>query len=204
MRIQEVLINKINQVAVASRMIYNHGTNHPAGQQRVLEVLHKEDGLIQSYLAEVLDLRPSSLAELVKKLEAKDEVKRVEDEQDKRIKRVFLTDKGRNHINRLLEGNGNSEDLFHGLNDQEIKQLNMLLDKMMNGWSDSLKQQTNRFMNPRDRMKHMEAFQQAVFERTGKDMNELSMKELREIRRDMFMQERGKRSRPARFKKRGE
>lgn len=39
------------------------------GQQRVLAVLAKEDGLIQSQLAEILDIRPSSLAELMKKME---------------------------------------------------------------------------------------------------------------------------------------
>lgn len=39
------------------------------GQQRVLAILVKEDGLIQSQLAEILDIRPSSLAELMKKME---------------------------------------------------------------------------------------------------------------------------------------
>ena len=38
------------------------------GQQRVLAILVKEDGLIQSQLAEILDIRPSSLAELMKSM----------------------------------------------------------------------------------------------------------------------------------------
>ena len=32
------------------------------GQQRVLAILVKEDGLIQSQLAEILDIRPSSIS----------------------------------------------------------------------------------------------------------------------------------------------
>ncbi|MCU7558241.1 MarR family winged helix-turn-helix transcriptional regulator [Macrococcus capreoli] len=186
MEIREMLINKINQIAVATRIIGNKGTNHPAGQQRVLEVLHKEDGLIQSYLAEVLDLRPSSLAELVKKLEMKNAVTRIEDAQDKRIKRVYLTPSGRAHIEQLLQHNGRQDNLFEGLTESELQSLNTLLDKVMASWNDELRQQTNRFMNPGKRMEKMEQFKQAIFEQTGKDMNELTFKELRSLRRDMF------------------
>lgn len=188
MDIQESLIEKLNQVAIATRISGNKGKNHPAGQQRVLEILHKEDGLIQSYLAEVLDLRPSSLAELVKKLEIKNAVKRVEDMNDKRIKRVYLTEAGRRHIESVLEDKQQDDNLFVGLTVEELQSLDTLLNKMMDGWSDDLRLQTNRFMDSGNRTKHMENFQKAVLAHTGKDMNELSLKELREFRRTMFKQ----------------
>jgi len=186
MNLQEILIYKLNQVAVASRVMEHCERNYPVGQLRVLETLYKEDGLMQSYIAEVLNLRPSSLAELVKKLELKAAIRRVEDSQDKRIKRVYLTDTGRSYIEDVLENKKNTENLFSNLTDKDLEILNNLIDKMMSGWSDDLIKQTNRFIDPEARKKQMENFQKHVFKRTGKDMHELSLQELRELRKEVF------------------
>ncbi len=58
------------------------------GQQRVLAILVKKTDN-QSQLAEILDIRLSSLAELMKKMEKSNDVLRKEEKHDKRIKRVF-------------------------------------------------------------------------------------------------------------------
>ncbi len=42
---------------------------HLRGQNRVLVILAKEGTLIQSQLAEIMDIRPSSMTELLSKLE---------------------------------------------------------------------------------------------------------------------------------------
>ena len=101
------------------------------GQQRVLAILVKEDGLIQSQLAEILDIRPSSLAELMKKMEKSNDVLRKEEEHDKRIKRVFLTEKGRQKAKKISHvGEDMSEAFFAGLTEEEQENFSEYLQKI--------------------------------------------------------------------------
>ncbi|GEP23971.1 MarR family transcriptional regulator [Lentilactobacillus diolivorans] len=101
------------------------------GQHRVLHVLAKEGTLIQSQLAEILDIRPSSLTELLSKLEDRGLITRTPDENDKRVTNVSLTDEGKKAIET---DEGSSDDLinsiFDGLSDEEVDQLNTLFDKL--------------------------------------------------------------------------
>ncbi|MBZ2200270.1 MAG: MarR family transcriptional regulator [Lentilactobacillus hilgardii] len=101
------------------------------GQHRVLHVLAKEGSLIQSQLAEILDIRPSSLTELLSKLEDRGLINRTPDENDKRVTNVSLTDEGK----KAIESDDSSSDdlinsIFDGLSDEEIDQLNGLFDKL--------------------------------------------------------------------------
>lgn len=67
---------------------------HP-GLARPLEILANNDGVTSRELAELLDIRPSSLTELLGKLETEGFVSRSADESDRRVSRVSLTDKGK-------------------------------------------------------------------------------------------------------------
>lgn len=101
------------------------------GQHRVLGVLAKEGTLIQSQLAEILDIRPSSLTELLSKLEERGLITRTPDESDKRVTNVSLTEAGK----QAVEGRDESDDdllnsLFEGLTDEELDQLSGLFDKL--------------------------------------------------------------------------
>ncbi len=58
----------------------------------VLTHLFRKDGITQSELAEILELEKPSLGRLLDRLEAKGWVRRAADPQDRRAKRVFLTD----------------------------------------------------------------------------------------------------------------
>jgi DNA-binding MarR family transcriptional regulator len=58
----------------------------------VLTHLYRNDGITQSELAEMLELEKPSLGRLLDRLEAKGWVRRAADPQDRRAKRVFLTD----------------------------------------------------------------------------------------------------------------
>ena len=89
------LMKQLRFISEASNAFMSQNNQRLSGQQRVLAVLNLEDGLVQSYLAEVLDLRPSSLAELLKKMENSGDIQRKEDAADKRIKRIYLTETGR-------------------------------------------------------------------------------------------------------------
>ncbi|EHO48929.1 MarR family winged helix-turn-helix transcriptional regulator [Lentilactobacillus kisonensis] len=104
---------------------------HMHGQHRALAVLAKEGTLIQSQLAEILDIRPSSLTELLSKLEDRGLITRTADEDDKRVTKVSITDDGR----KLIENDHDSsskmlDTLFEGLSADEITELSQLFDKL--------------------------------------------------------------------------
>ncbi len=65
------------------------------GMGRPLEVLAENNNVSSRELAELLDIRPSSLTELLSRLESEGMVARTPDENDRRVSRVSLTDKGR-------------------------------------------------------------------------------------------------------------
>ncbi len=68
----------------------HHKPNFATG--RLISVLNKAGSMTTGELAEALDLRPSSLSELLGKLEKKDLILRTQDENDKRVYRISLTD----------------------------------------------------------------------------------------------------------------
>ena len=61
----------------------------------MLRVLLEHDGANQRELAEILDVRPSSMTEMLSKLEGKGLLRRMQDETDQRVMRVFLTEEGK-------------------------------------------------------------------------------------------------------------
>jgi DNA-binding MarR family transcriptional regulator len=60
----------------------------------VLNCLWDKDGLTQKEIQKILDIKPSSLTALIDILVEKQIVTRREDENDARVKRIFLTNKG--------------------------------------------------------------------------------------------------------------
>jgi DNA-binding MarR family transcriptional regulator len=64
-------------------------------QMIVLKKLHENDGLIQNELAYLTLRDKSSLARLLAKMERKNYITRQQDEFDKRVNRVFITETGR-------------------------------------------------------------------------------------------------------------
>jgi len=73
---------------------------HP-GMDRPLLVLAENDNVSSRELAELLDIRPSSLTELLSRLESEGLVCRAPDENDRRVSRVSLTDKGREQADKM-------------------------------------------------------------------------------------------------------
>ena len=156
------------------------------GQQRVLAILVKEDGLIQSQLAEILDIRPSSLAELMKKMEKSNDVLRKEEEHDKRIKRVFLTENGKQKAQKLSHvGEDMSEAFFAGLTEEEQENFSEYLQKISAGWQEEFQKQAGRFVDPMDRLRQMQAMREQFAENWQEDWQNLSREEQHRIRHQM-------------------
>lgn len=84
------------------------------GQGRILAILNRKDGLSTKELAHFMNIRISSLNELLAKLEKNEYIFREPAEKDKRILLIRLTEKGKS-ISPELQ----TVDVFKCLNDEE-------------------------------------------------------------------------------------
>ena len=69
------------------------GPDAPGGG-RMLTVLRENPNVSSRELAELLDIRPSSLTELLDRMEKEELIVRTPDENDRRVSRTALTEKG--------------------------------------------------------------------------------------------------------------
>ncbi|MEY8443141.1 MarR family winged helix-turn-helix transcriptional regulator [Lactococcus ileimucosae] len=114
------------------RMSNQLGERKPRmGAQGLLVELWKTDGLTNAEIAELLDIRPSSVTAQVKSLEQRGLVKRVTDENDKRVSRVFLTKEGKQAQVDYKESQDDlSEGIFGHLTKEEQLSLIHILEKL--------------------------------------------------------------------------
>ncbi len=80
-------------------MRHGHGMN----EGRLIHALSDKESMTTQELMEVLDLRPSSMSELLAKLEERGLIIRSQSEDDRRVNIVSLTDKARNIRERISE-----------------------------------------------------------------------------------------------------
>lgn len=102
------------------------------GQGRTLRLLNQNDGISQHSLADLLDIRPSSMAELLTKLESSNLLERRQDETDRRVSNVFITENGRQLVEEIEQyRNKRAADLFAGVSAEDQTALAGLLDKLI-------------------------------------------------------------------------
>lgn len=182
----EQLMKQLRFISNASNAFLSQKKQKLTGQQRVLAVLAVEDGLNQGYLAEVLDLRPSSLAELLKKMELSGDILRQEDPNDKRIKRVFLTENGKEKAAqyRKQQSPAASDAFFAGLTNEEQEQFSHYLEKIVAGWALDFQKQSQKFIDPMDRLKAAQELQEAYLHQFD-DWQNMTKEERRNVKRQM-------------------
>ena len=124
----------IHDVSRLRRNAFDH-LMKPLGVTRsqwwVLAYLSRHDGMMQTRLADLLDIGKASLGSLLDRLEAGGWVDRCPDPVDRRAKRVFLTKSS----HQLLEKMSAAEQVFNNkilgsLSDKEREQLITLLSKI--------------------------------------------------------------------------
>lgn len=181
------LMKQLRFISEAGNAFLSQRKQRLSGQQRVLAILKLEDGLVQNYLAEVLDLRPSSLAELLKKMENSGDIERKEDEADKRIKRIYLTDAGRSKAEKLSTNKeeASSEIFFAGLTEEEQQLFSDYLQKIATGWEADFQQQAERFVDPMDRLQAMQHLRESMMDHWGGDWQSMSNEERRQMKKEM-------------------
>ncbi|MFT8837316.1 MarR family winged helix-turn-helix transcriptional regulator [Liquorilactobacillus satsumensis] len=102
------------------------------GPLRLLQLLTEKEQLTNSEIVEELDIRPSSVSALVRKLEEEELVARRESPTDKRVLIISLTAKGTQFINDSHKLKDElSESLFSALSAEEQQQLRTLLRKLL-------------------------------------------------------------------------
>jgi DNA-binding MarR family transcriptional regulator len=104
------------------------------GQTQLLSLISRKNGASQRDLAEEMDMRPSSMTEMLLRVEAAGFVTRKQDENDQRVVRVFLTKAGEG---ALMQSNDAVPDLaaalFDCLTEEEQTQMLALVEKCSAG-----------------------------------------------------------------------
>jgi DNA-binding MarR family transcriptional regulator len=97
-------------------------------QWRVLTMLVRHEGISQAGLAELIEVEPITLCRMVDRLTEAALVERRPDPNDRRVWRLFMTEKARALLNdlRLLAGDLN-EEAMEGISAPEQQQLRNLL-----------------------------------------------------------------------------
>ncbi|MDB4426839.1 MarR family transcriptional regulator [Porticoccaceae bacterium] len=108
-----------------------HEYNLTRSQWSVLVLLSWENGAQQKRLADIIGVTAITMTGLVDRLERNDWVERRQDPQDRRAKRVFLTDKVEPLIEKIkLVGIEVRESALKGISSSERQQLTDLLSRM--------------------------------------------------------------------------
>ena len=112
-----------------------HRLGHREGyyreQSRLLLLIAGNDGIIQRDLAAQMDVRPSSMTEMLAKMEQLGLVRRGQDEKDQRVMHIFLTGEGQKAAEESKKTNDRlTRELFRGLTPEEIEEMLCLVKKL--------------------------------------------------------------------------
>lgn len=101
------------------------------GQYLYLVRIYEQPGIIQEKLAEMIKVDRTTAARAVKKLEENGFIERKDDEENKKIKRLFPTNKGKEVAPYILAENAYSNAVaLNGLSNEEAEVLSDLLEKV--------------------------------------------------------------------------
>lgn len=97
----------------------------------VLAFISRKDGLPQTQLANELEVGKVALGSLVDRLQAAGFVERVADAEDRRVKRVFLTDKARTLLKDIEPvSNAFNKRILNGVSAEDLETTARTLDQM--------------------------------------------------------------------------
>ncbi|MBL4997133.1 MarR family transcriptional regulator [Enterococcus xinjiangensis] len=101
------------------------------GQYLYLVRICENPGIIQEKLAEMIKVDRTTTARAIKKLESNGMIERLEDKENKKIKKLYPTKKGAEIYPFIIrENNYSNAAALNGLSEEEAKQLEYLLKKV--------------------------------------------------------------------------
>ena len=108
----------------------------PDNTFEALKLLAREDNVTPGRISEVLDIKPSSVTQIIKKLEQAGTVIREKSKNDSRVTVVKITDKGKESLETHGSIGGTLKDvLFKDFSDSELDNLDEYLERMVNNVS---------------------------------------------------------------------
>ena len=127
----------VHDVSRMRRTLYDQAVK-PLGLTRsqwwVLAQLSRQkmpDGMLQTELANVLDVGKVTIGGLVDRLEERGFVLRSPDREDRRAKRVRVTPEGRKVLKQMVRLSGQlNSTIFAGFSDEEVRIAETFLDRM--------------------------------------------------------------------------
>ncbi|WP_078596505.1 MarR family winged helix-turn-helix transcriptional regulator [Evansella clarkii] len=103
------------------------------GQYLYLVRICENPGTIQEKLAEMIKVDRTTAARAVKKLELNGFIEKKEDEQNKKIKKLFPTEKGKHVYTFIIRENEHSNDVaLAGFTEEEAETIHELLKRVRN------------------------------------------------------------------------
>jgi len=134
-----MLIGQVHRLST-KRFVQNshmHGLEISLDQWLVLGPIWKHDGISQKDIAEYCGKDKTSITKIIDTLEKKNLVVRVTDQLDHRVKRVVLSQKGRELFLSALPVMAQTRDeLRSGISDKEIEALKTILNKIYKNLND--------------------------------------------------------------------
>jgi len=129
-----MLVNEIARLFHSRMRGYDvEGATLRDGERLILHVLVHSNGCSQLELVKQTHLKPPTVSVTLKSLEAQGFVYRENDENDQRITRVYLSERGRTHNLRIKERlNAIDTELMQGFDEEECRQLVQFLERMRN------------------------------------------------------------------------
>ena len=107
---------------------FERETGVSAGTWFTLALLAREDGMSQGELSQRFDIDPSRVTRLTKRLEREGLLRKKRDRGDKRVVRMYLTDKGRGLIEDLSDRRERFDHRVGAvLSPEELKELRRML-----------------------------------------------------------------------------
>ncbi|MCB0667480.1 MAG: MarR family transcriptional regulator [Saprospiraceae bacterium] len=115
-----------------NQRLHEEGLPLTTKQWILLRILDEADGRPQNELALITERDKASLVRLINSLEKNKLVKRVQDPEDKRVNRIYLSEKGREVFQQALPVvNRSFTDLQKGLDKSEIEDVIRVLKKVL-------------------------------------------------------------------------
>ncbi len=136
-KMEETLVPWIGKVGKVmgvflSQRLHREDFDITGKQWILLRILSRQDGQPQNDLAILTERNKASLVRLVNTMERKGLVKRVQDQKDRRINRIFLTEKGLEYYQSTLPTVLQSiDEVQEGISGEEIQRVICTMKKVM-------------------------------------------------------------------------
>ncbi|HEX7775118.1 MAG TPA: MarR family transcriptional regulator [Parvibaculum sp.] len=111
--------------------LHESGAGISPAQSRALTALYKQDGLTQTELADEVEMEKAPLGRLLDRLEEQGFVERRSDPADRRVRRVYQTEKAKGLEEPMWSvARGMFDSALQGLTPEELTTLLTLLDRL--------------------------------------------------------------------------